>query len=91
MNSFTTESLEEGLQGPIGPMEPMVERVHQLIGHPPELSEAQIQSIILFVGKSLTDPDAAPALQMRSIPDAVPSGLPVARFQLAPAKPECGN
>jgi cytochrome c peroxidase len=91
LRSFTTESLEEGLQGPIGPIEPMIERVHRLIGDPPELSEAQIQSIILFVGESLTDPDAAPALQMRFIPDAVPSGLPVAKFQLDQAKPECGN
>lgn len=78
--SFTTEKLEASLRGPLGPAQPMLDRVHHLSKTPPDLTEEEILEITAFIRFALTDPDAHPERLRSLIPATVPSGLPVHDF-----------
>jgi cytochrome c peroxidase len=89
LKGFSPEGLEEGLQGQPGPYAAMLDRTQLLILEPQILSELEISQLVLFVGKSLTDPDAHPDRLRSLIPTSVPSGLPVHEFQYGTARGNC--
>src|SRR5687767_10382865 len=58
--SFNTVLLPPDLRGPTGPIQPVLERLDPLLRQHVMLSEAEIVSLIDFVGNGLLDPDARP-------------------------------
>ena len=86
--AYSPSKLDENLQAPLGPIEPILEILHPFIRDPLDLSDDEFEQIFAFVAHGLTDPDAAPEALMDLIPDAVPSGLPVHDFE-PPALPKC--
>lgn len=89
LERYTTEGLDQGLQGPVGPYAEMLNRAQLRIAEPPILSETEILQIIQFLRISLTDPDAHPERLRALIPAAVPSGLPVHHFQFGAPQRTC--
>ena len=60
-----------------------------MIAEPQILSELEISQIVVFVAKSLADPDAHPDRLRGLIPVSVPSGLPVHHFEYDVARAKC--
>jgi cytochrome c peroxidase len=72
--SFGTTLLPADLRGPLGPMQPVLERIDPLLRQPIVLTDAEIQSLVDFVGDGLLDPSARPERLRRLIPEKLPSG-----------------
>jgi len=81
VRAFTTDRLEPTLRGSLGPMEPVLARLHEFIRNPPQLSDEEFGDLLAFVRDGLTDPRAAPQALQQLVPLRVPSGLPVHRFE----------
>ena len=81
LESYAPDALDATLQGPMGPVRPLVDNLHELIRNPVSIDEQEFADIVDFVGNALTDPAARPSELMRLIPETVPSGLPVHDFQ----------
>jgi hypothetical protein len=67
----------------------MLDRVHNLIEEPRDLSDSEIRQITAFVQYALADPDARPSALRGLIPASVPSGLPVHEFDFDTPSPDC--
>lgn len=80
LRSYTTDHLPATLRA-LGPTEPLLERLHPFIREPPTLTEEEFDQIVAFVRDALTDPEAAPQALRSLVPERVPSGLPVHRFE----------
>lgn len=74
-------SLDADLAGPVGPVEPVLERLDPLLIWPTYLTSQEFRSLVEFVRNGLLDPRARPDNLRLLIPDAVPSGRPVMTFQ----------
>jgi cytochrome c peroxidase len=74
--SYTTALLPPDLQGPIGPMDPVLERLDPLLRTPVELTSNEFDALVDFVRTGLLDPDARPERLRRFIPEKLPSGRP---------------
>ncbi|MEP7381573.1 MAG: cytochrome c peroxidase [Gemmatimonadota bacterium] len=72
--NYTPAHLPPDLRGPIGPLQPVVERLDPLLRVPVPLSEPEFAWLLDFVRDALLDPDARPTLLRRLIPDRLPSG-----------------
>jgi cytochrome c peroxidase len=79
--NYTADRLEPSLQGPLGPIEPVLQRLHGFFENPRGFSEEEIGLLVAFVGEALTDPDASPEALRSLVPLSVPSGLPVHDFE----------
>jgi cytochrome c peroxidase len=73
---YTTALLPPDLQGPIGPMDPVLARLDPLLRTPVELSSNEFDALVDFVRSGLVDPDARPERLRRFIPEKLPSGRP---------------
>jgi cytochrome c peroxidase len=69
------------LRGPVGPIEPVLARIDPILASPIDLTEAQFTDLVDFVRHGLLDRRAAPRNLRKLIPQSVPSGLPVLRFE----------
>ncbi|AUX36728.1 MULTISPECIES: cytochrome-c peroxidase [Sorangium] len=78
---YTNAHLDRDLRGEMGPLAPVLAAVDPLLEEPIELSEQEIRWLTAFVGEALLDPRATPKRLRKLIPDEVPSGRPVHRFQ----------
>ncbi|WP_437951782.1 cytochrome c peroxidase [Sorangium sp. So ce296] len=78
---YTNAHLDRDLRGEMGPLAPVLAAVDPLLEGPIELSEQEIRWLSAFVGEALLDPRATPKQLRKLIPDEVPSGRPVHRFQ----------
>jgi cytochrome c peroxidase len=74
--SFTTNLLPPDLRGPVGSMQPVLDRLDPLLRPTAALTEDEIQSLIAFVSNGLLDPAASPQRLRRLIPEKLPSGRP---------------
>lgn len=74
--TFSTARLAPDLQGPPGPMRPVLERLDPLLRQPVQLSEAELHALVDFVRNGLLDPDARPERLRKLIPEKLPSGRP---------------
>ena len=78
---YTTARLPADLQGPPGPLAPVLERLDPLLRTPVELTPEEFAALVDFVRIGLLDPDARPQRLRRLIPQKLPSGRPNLIFQ----------
>jgi len=79
--SYTPKDLAADLRNPIGPIEPVLEKVDPLLTNPTPLEESEIEDLITFVRDGLLDERARPENLRKLIPQRVPSGRPTLRFE----------
>ena len=73
--------VDKDLRHRIGPIEPVLARIDPLLATPIRLSEDEFQDLLHFVRDGLLDDGAQAREFCQLIPNAVPSGLPILRFQ----------
>ena len=69
------------LRAPMGPIEPVLERVDPILRIPIHLSDDEFEQLVDFVRNGLLDQRARPEKLRKMIPRSVPSGFPVLKFQ----------
>ena len=69
------------LTGPMGPIEPVLERVDPILATPIQLTDEEFSQLVDFVRNGLLDQRAKPENLRKLIPRSVPSGFPVLRFE----------
>jgi cytochrome c peroxidase len=72
--TFSTAHLPADLQGPTGPMQPVLQRLAPLLRAPVELTDEEFAALVDFVRDGLLDPHATPQRLRRLIPERLPSG-----------------
>jgi cytochrome c peroxidase len=75
------QHLPGDLTSPIGPLNPILQRLDPRMRTPTHLTDEEIDELVAFVGYGLLDPRAEPDQLRRLVPASVPSGRPVLRFQ----------
>lgn len=78
--NYSSAHLDPSMQGPLGPVEPVLDRLNPLIEEQPELSREEFEQIVEFVRVGLTDPEARPSALRSLVPESVPSGMAVHDF-----------
>ena len=73
--------LDVDLQGPQGPIAPVLARIDPLLAAPVNLSNTEFRQLVDFLRNGLLDPKAKPHDLRKLIPARLPSGRPVANFQ----------
>jgi cytochrome c peroxidase len=73
--------VDPDLTAPMGPVEPVLERVDPILATPINLTEAEFSQLVDFVRNGLLDQRATPGNLRKLVPRSVPSGFPVLRFQ----------
>jgi cytochrome c peroxidase len=73
--------LDEDLRGPLGPLEPVLERVDPRLREPIDLDADEFSDLVRFLRWGLLDPRAGFDQLRDLIPSKVPSGRPVLRFE----------
>ena len=73
--------LDADLQGPLGPRQPVLDRLDPLMQTPVALSEEEFRQLLAFLNNGLLDPKARPENLRKLIPARLPSGRPVQVFQ----------
>jgi cytochrome c peroxidase len=74
--TYTNAQLPPDLRGPIGPLQPVLDRLDPTLRHPVVLTDDEFSSLVEFVRDGLLDPDARPQRLTRLIPERLPSGRP---------------
>jgi cytochrome c peroxidase len=69
------------LQDRLGPVEPMLARLDPLLAEPIALSPRDFEDLVRFVSEGLLDERVHPQQLCRLVPESVPSGRPLPRFQ----------
>jgi len=77
----TAAGVDADLQGPTGPIAPVLLRLDPLLSQPINLTEEEFRQLVEFIRYGLLDPRARPERLRRLIPDEVPSGMPVLVFE----------
>jgi cytochrome c peroxidase len=80
-NSYSpaTAGVAPDLQGPMGPIQPVLQRLDGKLRQPTRLSDENLSDLVQFVRTGLLDPRASQLTSL--IPKRVPSGRPVHTFQ----------
>jgi cytochrome c peroxidase len=73
--------VDSDLTAPIGPVEPVLERVDPILATPINLTDDEFRQLVEFVRNGLLDQRAKPDDLRKLIPRSVPSGFPVLRFE----------
>ena len=73
--------VDKDLRHRVGPIEPVLARLDPLLSTPIHLSEQEFRDLYHFVRDGLLDDGARAHELCELIPNAVPSGLPMLRFQ----------
>jgi cytochrome c peroxidase len=76
--------LDHDLTYRIGPAAPTLERLDPLLADPISLDGNEFEQLVSFVRDALLDPRAIKQNLCPLIPDSVPSGFPLARFEGCP-------
>lgn len=79
--NYTTTALPVDLQGPTGPIEPVLARLDPLLQTPKVLTQPEFTDLVDFVRYGLLDPRALPNNLKLLIPATVPSGSPTLTFE----------
>lgn len=88
LENYSNTLLPESLRGPMGPVQPMLDRVHELSREPRDLTDQEFNDIVAFM-HALSDPDAHPDRLADLVPASVPSGLPLQTFDFTQRPPSC--
>jgi cytochrome c peroxidase len=78
---YTPRALPRDLRGPLGPIEPVLERLDPLLQTPLPLSDEEFAQLVDFVRHGLLDPRILPQRLKRLVPQRVPSGSPTLDFE----------
>jgi cytochrome c peroxidase len=81
LQAYSTDALDDDLRGPLGPMQPLMDRLDSRVANPIVLSDDEFEDLLSFVRDGLLDFRANPARLRHQIPQHVPSGRPVLTFQ----------
>jgi cytochrome c peroxidase len=73
--------IDPDLAGPMGPIEPILERVDPILITPIRLTDDEFRELVDFVRNGLLDEKAKPENLRKLIPRSVPSGFPVLVFR----------
>ncbi len=73
--------IDGDLTAPMGPIEPVLERIDPILATPISLTHDEFQQLVAFVRNGLLDKRAKPVRLNKLIPRTVPSGFPVLSFQ----------
>lgn len=73
--------VDSDLLAPMGPIDPVLDRVDPLLGQPIELTHEEFRQLVDFVRYGLLDPRAKPENLRKLIPRSVPSGFPMLSFE----------
>ena len=73
--------VDRDLRMRLGPIEPVLARLDPLLRKPINLSRQELADLVEFVGDGLLDKRAKKENLCRLVPDSVPSGMPVLKFQ----------
>jgi cytochrome c peroxidase len=76
--------VDRDLRMRLGPIEPVLSRLDPLLRKPINLSPQEFADLVEFVGDGLLDKGARKENLCRLVPDSVPSGMPVLKFQGCP-------
>jgi cytochrome c peroxidase len=79
--NYNSHDLDPDLQGPPGPIEPVLARLDPLLQTPIVLSEEEFAQLVDFVRNALLDPRALPKHLKTLVPKSVPSGQPTLIFE----------
>ena len=79
--AYTPSALALDLQGPLGPISPVLERLDPRLRRPVAISEAEVADLVDFVRNGLLDPGARPERLRHLVPRQLPSGRPPLTFQ----------
>lgn len=80
-DSYTTALLPPDLRGPLGPMQPVLDRLDPRLQTPVALTEEEFDALVDFVRAGLLDPAARPERLRHLIPQRLPSGRQSFTFQ----------
>jgi len=69
------------LQGPLGPIEPVLARLDPLLQTPIQLSAEEFAALVDFVRHGLLDPRTLPKRLKTLMPKQLPSGRPTLQFE----------
>jgi cytochrome c peroxidase len=72
--NYTPHDLPSDLQGPLGPIEPVLARLDPLLQTPIQLSDEEFANLVDFVRNGLLDPRILPEQLKTLVPKRVPSG-----------------
>ena len=78
---YTPRDLPPDLQGPLGPIEPVLARLDSLLQTPLQLTDAEFSQLVDFVRHGLLDPRILPRHLKTLVPKRVPSGRPTLDFE----------
>ena len=79
--AYTPTALASDLRGPLGPIEPVLERLAPELRAPAALDEEEVRDLVAFVRDGLLDPRARPERLRGMIPEKLPSGRTPLTFQ----------
>ncbi|MBI5016056.1 MAG: hypothetical protein HZB55_11305 [Deltaproteobacteria bacterium] len=79
--SYNPGALPPDLQGPLGPIEPVLDRLDPLLRTPIVLSDDEFSDLVGFVRYGLLDPRVLPEHLKKLVPNRVPSGSPTLMFE----------
>jgi cytochrome c peroxidase len=79
--AYSPERLDADLRGPLGPIEPVLERVDPRLRQPIALSSQEFDDLVEFLRRGLLDPRADFDHLRHLIPSRVPSGRPTLIFE----------
>jgi cytochrome c peroxidase len=79
--TYTPRDLPPDLQGPVGPIEPVLARLDPLLQTPVQLSEEEFATLVDFVRNGLLDARVRPERLKTLVPGRVPSGDPTMDFE----------
>jgi cytochrome c peroxidase len=80
-SNYTPRDLPPDLQGPLGPIEPVLARLDPLLQTPIQLSDEEFSDLVDFVRNGLLDPRILPKHLKRLVPKRVPSDSPTLDFE----------
>ena len=73
--------IDEDLRCRLGPIQPVLRRIDPLLAHPINLAPDEFRHLVAFVRDGLLDERADKQNLCTLIPEGVPSGFPIPRFQ----------
>jgi cytochrome c peroxidase len=79
--TYSTAQLPADLQGPIGPVQPVLDRLDPRLRNAVPLTEEEFGALVDFVRNGLLDPAAEPQRLRRLIPERLPGGRETLLFQ----------
>jgi cytochrome c peroxidase len=80
-SAYTPSALAADLQGPTGPIQPVLARLDPAVRTSAALTDEELADLVSFVGEGLLDPAGRPARLRHLVPEVLPSGARPLTFE----------